>query len=154
MVRMKALKYVPSFLALLLLLLTSSCNGGGDPVVTDEDRTQIVNVIKWNLYYAQTEDLAGYMRTIHEESPGRADTQSAMQKIFNELNLTYQLVFYEIISITPDSADIRVTQDTRKVSGDLPFRDNRLTAVHTLRKTDEGKWKIYYSEVEDVQYLN
>lgn len=151
---MKALKYTLTSLAMLLLLLTSSCNGDGDPVVTEEDRTQVVNVIKWNLYYAQTEDIAGYMRTIHEESPGRTDTQSAMQKVFGEANLTYQLIFYEIISITPDSADIRVTQDMRKVSGDLPFRDQRLTALHSLRKTDDGKWKIYYSEVEDVQYLN
>lgn len=152
--RMKVFKYILSSLAILLLLLTSSCNGNDDPIVTDEDRTQVINVIKWNLYYAQTEDLAGYMRTIHDESPGRTDTRSAMQKIFNDFNLSYQLVYYEIVSITPDSADIRVTQDTRKVSGELPFRDNRLTAVHTLKKTEDGKWKIYYSEVEDVQYLN
>jgi ketosteroid isomerase-like protein len=94
------------------------------------------------------------MRTIHDDSPAKADTHTAMQKIFSDFNLAYYLVQYEIISISVESADIRVTQDTRKVSGDLPFRDNRLTAVHTLRRTADGKWKIYYSEMEDVQFLN
>jgi hypothetical protein len=152
--RRSILRFTLTTLAFLLLLLSGACNFAVDTEVTEEDREQVVNVIKWNLYYAQVEDLAGYMRTIHNDSPARADTHTAMQKIFLDFNLSYYLVHYEIVSISVESADIRVTQDTRKVSGDLPFRDNRLTAVHTLRKTDDGKWKIYYSEMEDVQYLN
>lgn len=152
--RSSLLKFIITSLAFLFLFLSSGCNFATETEVTEADREQVVNVIKWNLYYAQVEDLAGYMRTIHEDSPARADTHTAMQRIFSDFNLSYYLVQYEIVSISVESADIRVTQDTLKVSGDLPFRNNRLTAVHTLRKTDDGKWKIYYSEMEDVQYLN
>lgn len=148
------LKFTFTSLGLILLLFSSACGLAGESEVTEEDKSQVVNVIKWNLYYAQTEDLAGYMRTIHDDSPARADTQSAMRKMFSEFNLSYHLVQYEIISTSPDSVEIRVIQDTRKVAGELPFRDNRLTAVHTFKRTDDGKWKIYYSEMEDVQYLN
>ena len=79
---------------------------------------------------------------------------NAMKMIFREFTLSYQLVDYEIISISNNTADIRVTQDTLKVAGELPFRDNRLTAVRTLKKSADGKWKIYYSEMEDVYYYN
>ena len=140
-------------LALVLLLLTAACDLAGSQV-TEEDKERAINVIKWNLYYAQAEDLAGYMRTFHDDSPGRAKTLSAMQLAFNEFNLSYSLVDYQILSITQDTIDIRVIQDTRKISGDLPFNDNRLTTVHTLKKTADGKWKIYSSDFEDVQFLN
>jgi hypothetical protein len=136
----------------MVLLVSASCSAGS--AATEEDKDQVVNVIKWNLYYAQAEDLSGYMRTIHADSPARVDTQNAMKMIFREFTLSYQLVDYEIISISNSSADIRVTQDTLKVAGELPFRDNRLTALHTLKKSDDGKWKIYYSEMEDVHYYN
>lgn len=149
---------LPRFLSLAmvftLLILSSACDIVGGTQVTEEDKEQAINVVKWNLYYAQVEDLAGYMRTIHDDSPARADTLSVMQMIFNEFNLSYQIVTYQILSISKDSADVRVVLDTRKVSGELPFRDNRLTTVHTLKKSEDGKWKIYYSEMEDVQYLN
>ena len=149
---------LPRFLSLAmvvtLLILSSACDIVGGTQVTEEDKEQAINVVKWNLYYAQVEDLAGYMRTIHDDSPARADTLSVMQMIFNEFNLSYQIVTYQILSISKDSADIRVVLDTRKISGELPFRDNRLTTVHTLKKSEDGKWKIYYSEMEDVQYLN
>ena len=140
-------------LAWALLLLTVACSIAGSPV-TEEDKEQAINVLKWNLYYAQAEDLAGYMRTIHDDSPGRAETLSAMQLAFKEFNLSYSLVNYQILSITQDTADIRVIMDTRKIAGDLPFNDNRVTAVHTLKKTAEGKWKIYSSDFEDVQFIN
>jgi ABC-type glycerol-3-phosphate transport system substrate-binding protein len=139
-------------LALMVVLVSTACSGGS--AATEEDKDQVVNVIKWNLYYAQAEDISGYMRTIHDDSPARTDTQNAMKMIFREFNLSYQLVDYEIISISNNSADIRVTQDTLKVAGELPFRDNRLTAVHTLKKAADGKWKIYNSEMEDVHYYN
>lgn len=140
-------------LALVLLLLTAACGVAGSQV-TEEDKEKAINVIKWNLYYAQAEDLAGYMRTIHDDAPGRAETLSAMQLAFKEFNLSYSLAAVQILSITQDTADIRVTLDTRKIAGDLPYNDNRLTAVHTLKKTDDGKWKIYSSNFEDVQFLN
>lgn len=150
--RNRILKFAIGVLALLVLLVSAACSAGSE--ATQEDRDQVVNVIKWNLYYAQTEDLSGYMRTIHADSPVRLDTQNAMKMIFSEFNLSYQLVDYEILSISNNSADIRVVQDTLKIAGELPFRDNRLTAVHTLKKTSDGKWKIYNSEMEDVYYYN
>jgi hypothetical protein len=139
-------------LALMVLLVSTACSVGS--AATEEDKDQVVNVIKWNLYYAQAEDLSGFLRTIHDDSPARADTQNAMKMMFREFDLSYQLVDYEIISISNNSADIRVIQDTLKVAGELPFRDRRQTAVHTLKKSTDGKWKIYYSEMEDVYYYN
>ncbi len=146
----------PRHLAWLLLvpvLLAIAC-GSSSAAVSVEDRQAALLTVEWNLYYAEAEDMAGYMDTLHEESPGRGTTRELMQTAFDDYNLSYEIVESEIVSISDDSARVRVVQITRKKSGNLPFRDNRLTAVHTLRRGADGSWKIYSSDFSDIEYLN
>jgi hypothetical protein len=137
------------FLCSSLVLLTSCASP-----VPEEEKAAALNMIEWNVYYLSIEDMNGVMWTIHEDAPGRADTMSMTQMIFDEFSLSYDIVESELQSIDTNTAKVRVIQVTRKISGEQPFRDNRLEAIHTLRRSKDGNWKIYGSEVKNVEYLN
>jgi hypothetical protein len=143
---------VPSLLIASLILLISGCGVR----VSEEEREAVYNLIEWNLYYARSEDLNGYMWTLHPDAPGYDDTQSQMDLMFREFDLAYTIEEWEIVSIDQNSARVRVIQTTRKVAGDQPFRDNRMEAIHILRKDSEGAWKIYATEFDpdDLMFLN
>jgi hypothetical protein len=145
---------VPSLNVFVLcssLALLSSC---ASPAVLEDEKAAALNMIDWNVYYLSIEDLNGVMWTIHEDSPGWADTRSMTQMMFEEFSLSYDIIESELQSIDANTAKIRVVQITRKISGEQPFRDNRLEAIHTLKKSEDGNWKIYGSEVQDVEYFN
>jgi hypothetical protein len=94
------------------------------------------------------------MWTLHENAPGLDQNRELTLDAFEKFDLSYSIVDWEIEEIDSQTAKIRVVQITRKVSGDEPFRDNQLEAVHTLKKDSEGNWKLYSSEFENVEYLN
>lgn len=144
----------PAILLLIPIFLSIACAGSTAAAVSEEEREAALLVVEWNLYYAEAEDMAGYMGTLHEDSPARGTTRELMQTAFDDYNLSYDLVESEIVSISADSARVRVVQITRKRSGNLPFRDNRLTAIHTLRRGADGSWKIFSSDFSDIEYLN
>ncbi len=144
----------PRVLLLIPVLLAIACGSSSTAVVTEEDREAALLVVEWNLYYAEAEDMSGYMGTLHENSPGRSTTRDLMQTAFDDFDLSYEIVASEIVSISGDSAQVSVVQITRKKGGSLPFRNNRLTAIHNLRRDAEGRWKIYSSDISDVEYLN
>jgi hypothetical protein len=125
------------------------------PGISDEEKNDVYRLIEWNLYYARTEDLNGYMWTLHPDSPVYRETENQMAFLFSEYDLLYNIEEWEILSINPQSAHVRVVQTTRKLAGPDPFRDNRLEAVHTLRKDAEGNWKIFTTEIreESLEYL-
>ncbi len=129
----------------------SACSSG----VSEEEKAEVYNLIEWNLYYARTEDLNGYMWTLHPDSPVYAETESQMAFLFREYDLVYNIEEWEILSINSDSARVRVLQTTVKVAGPDPFRDNRLEAIHTLRKDADGAWKLYTTEIraDSLEYL-
>ena len=56
-------------------------------------------------------------------------------------------------SISDDTAKIRVVQVTRTKQPDSDFCDNRLEAVHTLKLSADGNWKIYASDFDNIEYL-
>ena len=143
---------VPGLLIASLILLISGCGLR----VSEEERQDVYNLIEWNLYYARIEDLNGYMWTLHPDAPGYSETQSQMELMFRAFDLAYTIEEWEIVSIDQNSARVRVVQTTRKLAGDQPFRDNRLEAVHILRKDSEGAWKIYATEIDpnELIFLN
>ena len=49
-------------------------------------------------------------------------------------------------------AKIEFVQITSKLKGP-EFKNNKATGVHTLKK-DGDSWKIYSTEMTDVQFLN
>jgi hypothetical protein len=127
------------------IFLMSACGLG----ISEEERNEVFSLIEWNLYYARTEDLNGYMWTIHPDSPVYSETEPQMAMLFREYDLAYSIEEWEIISINSQSARVRVVQTTRRVSGAEPFRDNLVEAIHTLRKDAEGEWKIYSTEIRE-----
>lgn len=142
------------WLFVFLILLLGSLTACG-PAVSEEERAEVFTLIEWNLYYARIEDLNGYMWTLHPESPVYAETEAQMKILFSEYDLAYNIEEWEIQSINSQSAKVRVVQTTRKITGADPFRDNRLEAVHTLRKDSEGAWKIYSTQIREssLEYL-
>ena len=142
-------------LACALLIPTLACASSSEEV-SDEEKAAVLNVIEWNLYYLSTEDLQGAMNTIHDDSPGRDDMWSLTQDMMRNYDIKYTILETEILSIDEDTAQVRVVQVTRKISGELPFRDNQLEMVHTLKKTADGEWKIYSTSPNEdsLEYLD
>ena len=142
------------FLALLIASMacssSSSSSGGG---FSEEDAAKIYQMVEYNLTTAQDEHLEGYMWSIHEDAPGRGTTEEAMRLAMSDFNLSYEIETWEVLSIEGDTARIRVVQVTRTKGPDPNFRDNRLEAVHILKISEDGNWKIYNSEFGDIEYL-
>ena len=138
-------------ISLAMSILTTGCSIA-EPA-TDADRAAVYEVVELNAYYLAVENLEGVMWTIHGDSPGRTESKTLTRSMFDMFDLSYSIVDWEIESINSETAKIRVVQITRKKAGAEPFRDNRIEAVHTLRKNADGQWKIYSSEVGDVEYL-
>ena len=146
-------KYVLAFLLLVMVVFLAGC-GASAPPVSEEEKEAVYNLVEWNYYYAQAENLDGYMATLHDSAPGRSSTRDMMKVAMNDFDLEYRILEWELLSIDDDSAKVRVLQLTRKIRGDQPFRDNQLEVVHHLKKASDGQWKIYSSDFKDVEYLN
>jgi hypothetical protein len=148
---MERKKRIGLLVLLFFALGLAGCSSA--PEVPEGVTDQIMEIVRWNLNYASNEDLAGYMWTIHEDSPGYSQTQSMMEVAIDDFDLDYQLVTSELVSYSGDTAKVQVTQITRSKGSDPAFRDNQLLAVHTLKLSGDGKWKIYSSNFSDVEYL-
>lgn len=132
-------------------ILITGCSG--TKPATDVDRAAVYEVVEQNAYYLAVENLDGVMWTIHEDSPGRVENKALTQSMFDLFDLSYSIVDWEINSISSETAKIRIVQVTRKKAGAEPFRDNQIEAVHTLKKNAEGQWKIYSTDVGEIEYL-
>lgn len=140
---------------MLIILFSLMAAGCGTSGPTEEEKTEIQHLLEWNLYFAHTRDLNGYMGTLHPDSPLYSQTAATMRDLFTvDATIQYELVSFDIISFEAASAEVRVVQITRKVGGTALFRDNRIVVVHTLRRGEDGTWRIYDSEVEEVEYLS
>jgi len=92
-----------------------------------------------------------YMATLDPNSPGFQLTKTAISEVFKR-PLKYEPTKIEILGISGNEAKVRIAQTTTKIE-EIPFRDNRMVILHTLRKSN-GAWKFFSSEPENVQYLN
>jgi hypothetical protein len=111
---------------------------------------QLFNVLYQNAKASNTENMEGYMATIHPASPMYLTTQVALGLVFSEFDLSVQFYDLKVISLTKDEAKIHFSLLTRKINGGA-FRDNVVIGTMTL-KPDNGVWKIYGQDVENVEY--
>ena len=131
------------------ILLSSGVSGCAHETAIPNDP---VSVVQENIKAMNDRDLDRTMATIDEQSPSYDQTKQVAKKLFEMYELKYELENVRVITQTDDEARVACVQTTKKVSGP-GFRDNRIDFVHTLRKVD-GNWKIYYSNVNKIDYLN
>jgi hypothetical protein len=160
-----------SYLRLLfipLLLLGASCSGSdpkpaasggsGGPskearaLAADDQEAAIIDAILINLHGFEQEDVDLAMAALDPDSPIYDSSEEITRKLFKMYDLEYELSDIVVTSKTETRATVHYVQVTRKVSGP-EFRDNRIEGEHLLRKKD-GKWLIYDSRPDKIDYLN
>ena len=137
----------PHFLFFLLAcsaLDFSGCKKKEDP--------SIEKLLRDNLSYSATENIDGYLSTIHPHSPIFAQTLKFLPKVFQTYDLNYTIDSISVVSVDSEKALVRVTQTTTRKSGPA-FRNNRLLMLDELRKSN-GQWKLYNSTMEKIDYLD
>ncbi|RKY95661.1 MAG: hypothetical protein DRQ13_06815 [Ignavibacteriae bacterium] len=114
---------------------------------TEEEiiKNEILKVLQKNLDATQNEDVAGVLETIHEDSPQISSTKGGMEYVFKNYDMKYELEDVKFISITKEEVKALYQQTTKVVNG-KGFADARSIGIHTLKKSKDGKWKIFKTE--------
>ncbi len=146
-------RFTAIFLALLIASIACSSSSSSGSDFSEEEAAKIYQMIEYNLTTAEDEHLEGYMWSLHEDSPARGTTEDAMSIAMANFDLSYEILEWEVLSIDGDTARIRVVQITRTKRPNANFRDNKLEAIHTLKISEDGNWKIYSSDMGDIEYL-
>lgn len=97
------------------------------------------------------EDFDGVMSTIHPQSPSYEMTEKLVKKIFEVYDLNYKIEVLKVLEQTDNEAKVEFIQITTKLKGP-DFKNNKTTGVHTL-KMDGDSWKIFSTEVKDIEFL-
>ncbi len=145
-------RFMLIFLTLFLSVLACSSSSSGS-TFSDEEAAKVLQMVEYNLSTAESEHLDGYMWSIHEDAPSRGSTEDAMNLAMSGFDLTYEIIDWEVLSIEGDTARVRVVQITRTKGPNSDFRDNKLEAIHTLKISEDGNWKIYSSSMGEIDYL-
>jgi hypothetical protein len=136
----------------LLLMTSDSLNLSAPSAAPTQSATEITNVMYRNIYASNDEDIDLYMSTIHSESPGYNDTRAMLDTAFGDYDLSYYMTDVEVLKQTSRQAEVAFVLTTKKIRGPA-FRDNRVTGTMILR-VEDGVWKIYDQEVDNVEYLD
>jgi len=117
---------------------------------TDEE--QLKAVIALNAKALEDENFEKYNLTISIPASNINATKETLEKLFKDYDLRYLIESVEILSVSSDEAKVKVVQITTKLNGPA-FKDNKVTAINYLKKIS-GKWKIYKTDLMNVEYLN
>jgi hypothetical protein len=109
-------------------------------------------VIEANAKYMNEEKFDKVMNTIYKDSPSYSASEIMIKQIFERYDLNYKIVSMKVLEEKDSDAKIEFTQITKKIKGP-DFKNNRSTGIHTLKK-DGDSWKIYSTEMTNVQFLN
>jgi hypothetical protein len=118
----------------------------------DMSENAVVQVLYDNINALNNEDIVGAMKAISPESPSYDATKEITLQLFKDYEIKYTLESYKVLSLTPEKATVEIVQTTQNYN-DMPFNDNRMTAIHELRPY-QGQWKIYNTTIENIDYLN
>ncbi|HEX9253532.1 MAG TPA: hypothetical protein VF870_14905 [Ignavibacteriaceae bacterium] len=110
------------------------------------------SVIEANAAYMNDEDLEGVMTTVHPKSPSYDGVETMAKQIFERYDLNYKIENIRVLEQNDNEAKVEFTQVTTKIKGP-DFKNNKTTGIHTLRK-DGDSWKIYSTEMTNVEFLN
>jgi hypothetical protein len=95
---------------------------------------------------------AAALALMHPEAPGLDQTRKTTEQVTATYDLIFMLQNMSLESVSENEATVRFTQITQKVSGPA-FRNNRVAGLHTLRK-HRGAWRLYYTQVLQIDYLD
>lgn len=133
------------FAVVFLAIVISACS-------SNEEYPTPVLVIEANAKYMNEENFEKAMNTIHKDSPSYPATESMMKQIYDRYDLNFKITNMKVIEENDTEAKVEFTQITTKISGP-PFKNNKSTGIHTLKK-DGDSWKIYTTQMTDLQYLD
>jgi len=112
----------------------------------------IKSVVLENLKATQAEDTNRTMITVHTQSPIYRQTKQMLAPIFDDFDLSYELLSFSYIGLNGEYAVARVKQTTKKVSGPI-FQENEMDMVQVFRK-ENGKWKFWTQAILEIKYTN
>jgi uncharacterized protein YchJ len=139
---LKKLILISFVLLSIISIVSCSSKKGYD---TPED---LVNA---NADFMNQEDFDGVMSTIHPQSPSYEMTEKLVKKIFEVYDLNYKIEKIKVLEQNDKEAKVEFIQITTKLKGP-DFKNNKTTGVHTL-KMDGDSWKIFSTEVQDLEFL-
>jgi len=117
------------------------------------DNREIISVIYKNSRAFENKDLEKYMSTIHEESPYYVETKRMFEEFIDDgYEFKQEIKNIKVINKSDNEAKVEYYQITIKISGPS-FNDNEIEAITTLRKSN-GEWKIYTTEIGDIEFLD
>ena len=109
-------------------------------------------IIKENLDATQAEDKERVLRTIHEESPQLKSTKEGMEFVFKTFEMAYELEDMQLISANEDEVKVLFKQTTKSLRGTW-FTDMRSIGIHTLKRSKDGKLKLFSSEYLQTEHI-
>ncbi len=108
-------------------------------------------VIRTNIHAWGSKNINLLRSTTHPESPLLETSDLMARYIFARYKLKYTVTKVTALKADEEEAEVEVHQTTEKIDGPA-FRNNRAVVVHTLKK-ENGKWKMWSSEVTLLQFL-
>ena len=118
----------------------------------NEDDSGITSVVYENMKFAQNEDIENFMATIHDQAPKYASTEKQIKQAFNKYDMKYTMEGVKVIEKSDQNATVKFFQKAEKINGPA-FRNYKVVGVHILKKSG-GKWKIYSTSIEKLDYLD
>ncbi|WP_338469442.1 hypothetical protein R4Z10_11465 [Niallia sp. XMNu-256] len=113
---------------------------------------ELFNIIEANTNAFNNNDLAGYMETIHSQSPIYNSTEADVKALMETYVFQVKVSDLKVIEKTEQQAIISFKQTTIQLEGP-PTQNTETTGTHTL-KPDNGKWKITSTTIDTTTYLD
>jgi ketosteroid isomerase-like protein len=121
--------------------------------LSTEDQNKVTAVIKANLESSEKEDAQAMEATLSSDYPDRQTSLLVAQQLWAAFDFKVQVDNLRIIQGKDSEAKVRYTVTITKVKGP-EFRNLKIDAVETVKKTQDGTWKIANSETVTQEYLD
>lgn len=141
-------------ISFVLLLLAACSNDEEMPEAeVEEEELEIsdealIAVVETNIEQLMAKDFDGYMATIHSDSPVYDATSETVDELFN-YTLAIELSHVQVKEKSAEKAVVAYAQRTIKEEGPA-FQNNETIGEHVLKPEEDGTWKIYQSEVSEI----
>ncbi|MFP6901284.1 MAG: hypothetical protein VCA36_10095 [Opitutales bacterium] len=131
--------------------LDAEANKTAEKGVSIQVANELRAVISTNIHAWGTKNLNLLRSTTHSESPLVETSDLMARYIFARFKLKYTVTKLLALKADDEEAEVEVHQTTEKLDGPA-FRNNRAVVIHTLKK-ENGKWKMWSSQVMLLQFL-